>query len=99
MERTTGRRYETCPIGGMDEFHREHWDTDSLCSMFRCRTCVADPEDLGCHGPDEEPMRQPREAENWEIPSWEAIRSARVRAQTRKSFVHEPESSRDESQT
>lgn len=68
MERTTGRRYKTCPAGGLDEFHRKHRDTDGPCSMFRCRTCVADPEDLGRHDPDEVPMRPSREARNWEIP-------------------------------
>lgn len=64
--------------------------------MFGCRAFVAGPEDLGYHGPDEEPVLPPRETGDWEIPSWEATGSARVRAQTRNSFVLEPESSRDE---
>ena len=96
MVSATGRKYGSCPIGGVGEFHGEHWDADSLCSMFGCRACVADPGGLGCHDPDEEPLRPRRAARDRETPFWEATRSARVRAQTRRSLVHEPESSRDE---
>lgn len=60
----------TCQIEGLPELATSHWDVESLCSLFDCGECVADPADLGCPvdaGSDEEDGARASD-ESWEIP-------------------------------
>ena len=36
-----------CPVNYVDDFASEHWDCWEICSWFKCKECVATPEDMG----------------------------------------------------
>ena len=40
-------RKGSCPVWELEDFYTNHWDFETLCSEFRCRECVAEPEALG----------------------------------------------------
>jgi hypothetical protein len=40
-------RKGSCPVWELEDFYTNHWDFETLYSEFRCRECVAEPEDLG----------------------------------------------------
>ena len=45
--RREAERSGICPVLLLEDFYTEHWDFDALCGEFGCKTCVADPEDMG----------------------------------------------------
>ena len=57
-----------CPVCELDDFYTNHWDFPTLCSEFRCATCVATPEDMGFVDWEPLPETQAEQEEKWEIP-------------------------------
>ena len=57
-----------CPVLLLDDFYTEHWDFGTLCREFGCKTCVAEPEDMGCPVSDEVTVDSLTVEEGCEIP-------------------------------